>query len=251
MTFKISILLTLIFATFNSFSQNSIQFGQRFKVGNQKYSFNNYVDKEVSQLSIYDVDINLVYPATETVLKISSLNIKDTSKFKLGYSLDLGYMFSKEVLKMKMVYFEGDTSYHPASTEMIKHIRSVSITNNLDFHFRLSEKLIFTNSIGASVSGWFVEKYAGKALFVNIKNEVGAVVKLSYSPQLIVSYEKFSLNFHLIQDVFSVNKLFSSATDFFTFRPNSYFSTYSGVGLYFIPYIKKKKIIDNNIPIEN
>lgn len=245
MTFKLIILSVLIFATIKSYTQNSIQIGQRLKVGNQKYTINDYEDKEEFQLSIYNVDINLIYPATETVLKISSLNIDDTSKFKIGYSLDLGYMFSKEVLKMKMVYFNGDTTYQP-TTEMIKDVRSISITNNLDLNFRLSEKLIFSNSIGLSVSGWFVKKHTGTAFSIKSKEEVGAVVKLSYSPQLIVSFEKFSLNFHLVQDVLSINKLFDNPTNFFTYRPNAYFSTYTAIGLYFIPHIKKREVIDNN-----
>lgn len=74
MTFKLIILSVLIFATIKSYTQNSIQIGQRLKVGNQKYTINDYEDKEEFQLSIYNVDINLIYPATETVLKISSLN---------------------------------------------------------------------------------------------------------------------------------------------------------------------------------
>jgi len=246
MKFYWLILLITFLLSISVKAQNSFQLGQRLKVGNQKLDLVGFDRCYESYPALYDINIDYVFPATETVFKISSLKLKDTTKVKFGYSIDVAYMFSKEVIKMKMVYNKYETNY-PPPTKLIKDIRSISITNNLDFHYRISDKFIFTNSLGFYFSGWFIKHHKGSYFFIEDEETPSAVIKLTYSPQLIVNYDKFSLNFHLIQDIVRINKFYKSLYNTFSvISPNVYFTTYTGIGLLFIPHIKKRKVMNNN-----
>ncbi len=224
----------------NCYSQKLIQVGQRIKFGNQHLKFNDYSSQHKPE-DLFHAEIDFQTVATETCLKLSGLKVKEDFKSNYGYSLELGYMFSKE--KMTTIFVEGEYEYDHlpiGSSESIeKFNRQIVITNNIEFNYRVSPNMIFSNSLGLRLESKNIYKKNGKVngLYVESKFQTPIIAKLSYSPQLLLTLSKFSLNFHLTQDIFRFNEVFNrDHPRLYSWGSNAHLSTYTGFGIFFIPH---------------
>lgn len=171
-------------------------------------------------------------------------------------------MFSTEKINSSYYYTKNipwvsDTiGYHSSNTT--KYNRQITISNNLDFNYRFSDKYIFVNSLGFKLESKNIYKQKSTAdghyLFNGYQDlqdreqftttttpKDHITMKLTYSPQLIINYTKFSLNINLTQDFLRITKLLIHDVPQIFYGSNSHLSTYTGIGFFFIPHFNKKK----------
>lgn len=234
-------LFLVLFFPLCGLTQINFQLGQAITVGNKnaeyEVAYENYT-------GTYYSDFRKI--GTETFLKVSSYNLRDTSMFSVKYTLELG---------LKYFNYYGSSSHEPnvdywepnpfgvgASNF---YLRSVSWTNGADFIYRINRKLTFINTIGlkvAAVNRGRKEKLWGTGSTINVygfphedQPLTNPMVTITVSPQLLINFKGWSLGLHLKQDVFMLNNLINDSKGAYSDLGKVQLSTFTSFGISFMP----------------
>lgn len=251
--------ISFLFIT-NCYTQIHTQFGSRLKFVNQNFHYKSSSDNY--PISYSHRDSKIKYPAFELIGRSTSYSSQDDStRFKVNYTLEVGLLFFKLDEKRVSVPSNPDWVSDTIGTYYTRTAKGtkLEISNFIDFTFLISDKYTLISSIGLKIEsrdgikksdneyGYLLDNYEhndpfeSKRKYVPYSNLYQSsktfplTFKLLLSPQLIIKYDRLSLNVNITQDVFIINNLFE---DLIIGKLN--LSTYTGIGLFIIPHFEKK-----------
>ena len=255
---KYLLLLFILAISCFSFGQRETQIGPRIKfINNNK--FHKSVSSSYPEFYTHrDLTVNV--PAFSINGRTSTTLNFDSTKFKIKHTFEVG--ISKSRLKNKTTYvpqvsiWEQDTVGY--ISESYSKITQLEISNYIDFCFQLSDKFTLINALGfkieTPISGKKINN--SKAYILNgeippdnkshkrknytysydgTASKFPLILKLTYSPQLLIHKKNLSFNIHILQDIFTLNSLHQKLNKKFSNSPR-----YTSLGIFFILHKKTK-----------
>ncbi|MCG8575456.1 MAG: hypothetical protein MI810_11275 [Flavobacteriales bacterium] len=176
----------------------------------------------------------------------------DSSKFKLGYSLELGFQQFRS--KTNFIY-EGSSSAHPDSALNAKEgftfysdYTTVYFTHYLDFNWNLTTKLKWTNSIGVGLAAMFRSTARDfpfrEASFID--NDRPVILTTNFESQITEKYKRFDVGYFVSLGLFSF-PLFNDddpEVDQIDNRTKLSEVRFNAIGIRIIPHPRLKKKVE-------
>ncbi|WP_027420153.1 hypothetical protein [Crocinitomix catalasitica] len=216
--FKIG-LFTLFFFNFYCGQYLSAQFYPSLGVDisyihkKTSYARNLAVINENETIDYYKMDGDIAPVFIGLNIKSYGKGFGDESKFKIGYSLGLGYgVFTGE---STLVYLRSSTDYADSIVNNYSdftyrtNYHNIDFNHNFDVHWNVKEDLKFTNTLGFGLST--IVKVGGSEIDFDggIVNVNHPTLNFLYQPQISKKYERYWLSYYLKAQFYSIN-LFSS-----------------------------------------